>query len=285
MIYCRDAFASLAYLRDGVIPEIPDPQVKKRGKTAILRVESWPEPPPAPFLGSRLAPDLGLEELLPAINRRRLMVARWKFGSGHLSPQEHRRLLEEEAEPALEALLERVRREELLRTGGAYGFYPARRREDSLLVEEDSGKELTLKFPRQAGAKGGSLVDFFREDRDLVGFLAVTAATKTADTAVERGNYREYFFLHGLAAELAEVMAVRLHKKMLRELKVENRGERFAFGYPAAPDLQANRTVCRLLGTHRIGLEATESGMLDPETSIVALVAHHPQARHFDAGT
>lgn len=55
---------------------------------------------------------------------------------------------------------------------------------------------------------------------------------------------------------------------------------RFGFGYPACPDLAMNKICCDLLQTERIGLNVTELYMADPEASTIALITHHPQARH-----
>lgn len=227
-----------------------------------------------------------LSALIARMNRRRLMVSRWKFQRGTLGAEEYRRLLKEEAEPILEELLARVERGRLLKAGAVYGYYPCRSQGDDLAIAAGDFGEVRLTFPRQEGEEGAALPDFFRSDSDVVGFMGVSVASPDPNVAVEEGKYRDYFLLHGLAAEMTEVLAGWVQEQMMRELFPSpeggaRRGERYAFGYPAAPDMMMNRTVCSLLGSERAGIRALENGMLVPDTSIVALVAHHPQARYF----
>ena len=58
---------------------------------------------------------------------------------------------------------------------------------------------------------------------------------------------------------------------------------RVSFGYPACPRLEDQAELFRLLGvTEAIGVELTEGYMMDPESSVSAVVFHHPQARYFN---
>lgn len=281
VVYCRDAFASLAFLEKGSAPDPAVPAAAAAERKQLFRVDSWPEAPKPPFCGSRVIEDLDWDGLRRSLDRRRLLAVRWKFAPGKLSAAEQEMILREEAEPVLEDLLRRA--PDLFRPGAVYGYYPCRRAQDSLLVGT-GGEDLVLDFPRQSGG-GGCLADFFRSDADTVGFLAVSVAAPGLEDSLGGDRFREYFFIHGLAAELAEVLAQGLRERMLFELlgpaRAGRKGELFAFGYPAAPELEMNRRVCALLETERIGLKALESGMLSPDTAIVALLAHHPQARHF----
>jgi 5-methyltetrahydrofolate--homocysteine methyltransferase len=60
------------------------------------------------------------------------------------------------------------------------------------------------------------------------------------------------------------------------------RGIRVSFGYPACPRLDDQAELFRLLdATAAIGVELTEGFMMDPESSVSALVFHHPEARYF----
>ena len=64
--------------------------------------------------------------------------------------------------------------------------------------------------------------------------------------------------------------------------RVANGTEYTSWGYGACPDLHEQRKVLPLLqAEQRIGLRLTESDMLDPEHSTVAIVVHHPQATYF----
>ena len=60
-------------------------------------------------------------------------------------------------------------------------------------------------------------------------------------------------------------------------------GKRYSFGYPACPRLEDQERLFRLLDAEkRIGVELTEGHMMDPESSVSALVFHHPDAKYFN---
>jgi 5-methyltetrahydrofolate--homocysteine methyltransferase len=68
----------------------------------------------------------------------------------------------------------------------------------------------------------------------------------------------------------------------MRELFSQGyQGSRYSFGYPACPNLEANKTLLTLLGAERIGIRLSESFQMIPEQSTSALVLWHPQARYF----
>jgi Vitamin B12 dependent methionine synthase, activation domain/Homocysteine S-methyltransferase len=64
-------------------------------------------------------------------------------------------------------------------------------------------------------------------------------------------------------------------------LKVRYRGCRYAFGYPACPDLEDRAKVMRLLEAGRIGVTLSEEFQLAPEQSTDARITHHPEASYF----
>jgi 5-methyltetrahydrofolate--homocysteine methyltransferase len=65
--------------------------------------------------------------------------------------------------------------------------------------------------------------------------------------------------------------------------RTQYRGRRYSFGYPACPRLEDQEQLFRLLDvTANIGTELTEGFMMDPESSVSALVFHHPDAKYFN---
>jgi len=64
-------------------------------------------------------------------------------------------------------------------------------------------------------------------------------------------------------------------------LKNEYRGCRYAFGYPACPDLEDRAKVVDLLGPDRIGVSLSEEFQLHPEQSTSAIVVLNPNAKYF----
>lgn len=109
-------------------------------------------------------------------------------------------------------------------------------------------------------------------------------------------RYLDYLYLHGLGVEMAEGLAESFHRQLRREwgiagddapsiaklFKKHYRGCRYAFGYPACPDLEDQAKLFQLLDPARIGLQLSDQFQLEPEQSTTALVAHHPQARYFN---
>jgi 5-methyltetrahydrofolate--homocysteine methyltransferase len=96
--------------------------------------------------------------------------------------------------------------------------------------------------------------------------------------------------------EVAEATAEYLHKQIRMELGTAGadardkrklfqkgyQGCRFSFGYPACPNLQDQVKLFELLQPGRIGLALSDQFQLQPEQSVSAVVAHHPEARYFN---
>jgi 5-methyltetrahydrofolate--homocysteine methyltransferase len=113
----------------------------------------------------------------------------------------------------------------------------------------------------------------------------------------EKGEYLRSHILQVLALEGAEAFAEVLHLKIrqmwgigdppgltMKDLfQAHYRGKRFSFGYPACPRLEDQAQLFRLLEVekHDIGVRLTEGYMMDPESSVSALVIHHPEAKYF----
>jgi 5-methyltetrahydrofolate--homocysteine methyltransferase len=109
--------------------------------------------------------------------------------------------------------------------------------------------------------------------------------------------YRDYLELHGLSVQLAEALAEHWHARVRDELgfgaeddtsldavfRQGYRGSRYSFGYPACPDLEEQTKVFELLDPARIGVQLSEEFQLHPEQSTSAVIAHHPEAKYFNA--
>ena len=65
--------------------------------------------------------------------------------------------------------------------------------------------------------------------------------------------------------------------------RTQYRGRRFSFGYPACPRLEDQEQLFRLLEvSNHLDVELTEGHMMDPESTVSALVMHHPDAKYFN---
>jgi 5-methyltetrahydrofolate--homocysteine methyltransferase len=321
VLYAEDAFEGLRHLegiltgRSGPEPEAPpdrptitvvsrgtqDAELTAQGQSAW--VKRGLDVPAPPFWGAREA-DHSVAEIFQFLDAFVVIRNRWSFTQGKLSDQAFEEVLKLKAEPLLAAWKQRILAEDLLQPRARYGYFPVRAEGEELAVyAPDRDRVLTrLRFPRQPRGRRLCIADFFEpaaSDRfDVLAVQLVTLGRKAADLAAElyrSDRYSDYFLFHGLATELTEAYAERLHKAIRTELGIHGRdaadlrqlfnqgyqGSRYSFGYPACPDLEGNAALLQLLDGGRIGVEISEQYQMDPEYSTSALIAWHPQARYF----
>jgi 5-methyltetrahydrofolate--homocysteine methyltransferase len=146
------------------------------------------------------------------------------------------------------------------------------------------------------------LSDFVRNKEvgqvDVIPFQLVTMGSKIAEEAnrlYKNNQYRDYLELHGLSVQLTEALAEFWHSRIREELgfaaqdpsdveglfKLEYRGARYSFGYPACPNLEDRIKLVELLKPEQIGVVLSEELQLHPEQSTDAMVLHHPEAKYF----
>ncbi len=237
---------------------------------------------------------------------------RWSFTQGQLDDQAFEEVLRLKAEPLLARWRERILGDRLLEPRGRYGYFPVQAQGDALVVYDPAGAPYRagdrprvlarIPLPRQAQGRRLCIADFFEPEAggrfDVLGLQVVTLGSRAAQVAGElfrADRYSDYFFFHGLATELTEAFAERLHAAIRRDLGIHGKdarelrqlfnqgyqGSRYSFGYPACPDLAGNATLLDLLDGAAIGVDITEQFQMDPEYTTSALVAWHPQARYF----
>ncbi len=311
--YAKDAFAGLYFMND--LHEWDDTLVvEPGGEAAAHPIPTRGErplpydprenvqievvaPPVMPVLGARQM-DVSVKALLPWINEDVLFKFQWGFLRKNLSIEEHAAQLRTVAKPILVELADRVAREAILKPQALYGFFRARRDGDGIRFLDH---DLRLAFPRQRRADGSSglcLADFVHPDEDVVGLQVVTVGQRASDVArewFEANRYADYLYLHGLGVETTEALAEYVHKQMRAELGItaddsrelpdlfhkKYRGCRYAYGYPACPEMADQQKLLDLLGAERIGIKMDADEQLHPEVSTAAIVLHHPQARYF----
>jgi 5-methyltetrahydrofolate--homocysteine methyltransferase len=317
VFYAKDAFEGLRLveaLAKGRDPEEVSKasREKDRAPTAerapaeplVLKPVEPVEPPKAPFYGARVERNPApLDEVFEWVNPLAVIRGQWQMRRGSKSREEQQRFEREEALPLFARAKADAKATGALQPAWAYGYFAARRAGDDVIVLDAPGsskERLRFHFPRARKERGGrSIADFFREDReDVVGLLVVTMGAAVGERIrhlKDEGRYTDMLYLQGIAAESTEALAEMLHARMRRELGIDGsdakersaifgmkyRGARYSFGYPACPELEEQRKILELLPAGEIGLEVTESAMLEPEFSTAAVVAHHPQARYF----
>ncbi len=197
-----------------------------------------------------------------------------------------------------------------------FKFFPCQSVGQRLLIYSPDGQRVleTFYFGRQGQREGLCLSDyvlpklaqqsFDREgsegDTDYVAMFVTTVGPgviKLADRLKNEGQFLHSHILQALALESAEAFAELLHQR-IRQMwgfgdpqglsyqdlfRTQYRGRRYSFGYPACPRLEDQEQLFRLLDvTANIGTELTEGFMMDPESSVSALVFHHPDAKYFN---
>jgi len=262
--------------------------------------------PVAPFRGARVVRGIQLADYAAYLDERATFMGQWglKPGRGAGGPS-YEELVETEGRPRLRAWLDRIQAQGLVEAAVAYGYFSASSAGDDLIVADESGAEQArFSFPRQRHDRHLCLADFFRPadsgEPDVVGFQLVTVGPRLSEATAElfaKHAYRDYLELHGLSVQLAEALAEYWHRRVRAELgfggdepaglddllKVRYRGCRYAFGYPACPNLEDRAKVMRLLSAERIGVTLSEEFQLSPEQSTDALIVHHPEAKYFSA--
>jgi len=280
--------------------DVPD-----RATTARSDISADVPVPRAPFLGTEVIRGVPLAEYAAYLDERALFMGQWGLkparGRGGASYEE---LVETEGRPRLRMWLERAQTEGLLEAAVVYGYFRcASEGNDLIVLDQDGVTELErFTFPRQRRDRRLCLADFFKPrdgaETDVVAFQLATMGPRISAATAElfaKNAYREYLELHGLSVQLAEALAEYWHARVRRELgfsgedpedldgffRVDYRGARYSFGYPACPDLADRAKVVRLLEPSRIGVELSEEMQLHPEQSTDAIVVHHPEAKYF----
>jgi len=257
-----------------------------------------------PFLGSRVAKGMSIDEISSYLNLTALFRNQWGYRpeKGEDDPafkQRVRAVLREELDKAVS--------DDLLVPQVVWGHFPAASDGTELIVyadDERSHEAARFRFPRQHEEPWLCIADFFRpvesSERDYASFMLVTMGPRVSARCKElfdADRYSDYVRLHGLGVEMAEALAELWHRRIREELgfadedgpsiqglfRQQYRGGRYSWGYPACPDLTDNEKVARLLEAGRIGVSVSEGFQLHPEQTTDAIICHHPQAKYFVA--
>ena len=258
-----------------------------------------------------------LKDYSQFLDERATFMGQWglKPGRGE-DGQSYEQLVEAEGRPRLRAWLERVQTEGLMEAAVVYGYFPAYSDGDDLVIlhhpsekstDGGSGGEafterLRFTFPRQSRDRHLCLSDFVASKEsgkiDVVPFQLVTMGDRVSEVTAElyaANNFRDYLELHGLSVQLTEALAEYWHHRVRDELgfsnedpaeveglfKLEYRGARYSFGYPACPELEDRVKLVELLKPEQIGVFLSDELQLHPEQSTDAMVLHHPEAKYF----
>jgi len=257
-----------------------------------------------PFLGSRVAKGIAVDDIAAYLNETALFRNQWGYKP---VDGEDDGAFKDRVRPLLRDQLATAKAGQFLVPQVAWGHFAANADGDDLVLFEDESRSdelMRFTFPRQPESPFLCISDFFRTvdsgQPDWASFQVVTMGERVSQEAArlkEENQYQNYLYLHGLGVEMAEALAEYWHHRIREELgfadqdgptltglfRQKYRGGRYSWGYPACPALEDNAKVVELLGADRIGIEVSEGFQLHPEQSTTAIICHHPQAKYFVA--
>jgi 5-methyltetrahydrofolate--homocysteine methyltransferase len=324
LFYGKDAFEGLRVMdvlmegkRSGALdPELgrtpggrdlPARSTSDRGSTPVPERSDVATDVPVftpPFLGSRVAKGVALDEIAAYLNETALFRNQWQFRPDK-SLQETDDEFRVRLRPVLREQLARAHADGLLVPAVVWGYFPVNSEGDELVVwtdDERRRERLRFVFPRQQKDRFLCISDFFRSvdsgEVDYAAFHAVTIGDRA--TARERelfasDQYHDYLLLHGLSVEMTEALAELWHRRIREEwgfgdedgptvqglFRQQYRGSRYSWGYPACPDLEEQTKLDELLDLSTIDVRLTDEFQLDPEQSTSAIIVPHPEAKYF----
>ncbi len=257
-----------------------------------------------PFLGSRVAKGMSIDEISEYLNLTAIFRNQWGFRpeDGEDDPA-----FKERISATLREQLAIAKHDDLLVPQVVWGHFAAAADGNELVIfTDDTRREERTRFtfPRQHQEPYLCIADFFRPldspEHDYASFMLVTMGSRVSERCQElfaENRYTDYLLLHGLGVEMAEALAEMWHKRIREELgfveqdgptltglfRQQYRGGRYSWGYPACPDLTDNAKVADLLEAERIGVTVSEGFQLHPEQTTDAIICHHPRAKYFIA--
>jgi 5-methyltetrahydrofolate--homocysteine methyltransferase len=259
-----------------------------------------------PFVGSRVAKGIPLDEIATYLNETALFRGQWQFRPDK-AKNENDDDFRERLRPMLRAQIEQARAEGILNPAVAWGYFAVNSEGNDLVVWKDDDRNqewLRFNFPRQRTERFLCIADFFRPiesgEPDYAAFHVVTMGTRASEREQElfkANQYQDYLLLHGLSVEMTEALAELWHRRIREEwgfagedgptvaglFRQQYRGSRYSWGYPACPDLDDQAKLAELLEMDRIGVSLTEEFHLVPEQSTSAIIVSHPEAKYFVA--
>jgi 5-methyltetrahydrofolate--homocysteine methyltransferase len=270
---------------------------------AVIYEGPIPEPPD---LKLHLLHDYDLEEVFRYINPVMLYTRHlgFKLFEQALAANDPKAI---ELRAAVDAVEDEILSRHDITARAAYRFFPVHSDGDrTMMVYAADGKRVveSFRFGRQSDEPGLCLADYVTPESsgrtDYICLFVTTIGSGVRALAEEwksRGEYLRSHILQILALEGAEAFAELLHQKIramwgfgdpagisLKALfQAHYHGKRYSFGYPACPRLEDQAQLFRLLELerHDLGVRLTEGFMMDPESSVSAMVFHNPLAKYF----
>jgi len=300
-----DALSEEFRAADGAVKVAPTPGRPFAARSGAVRQDA-PIPKP-PDLKLHVLRNYDLNEIFSFINPMMLYVRhlgyKGRFPEALAQGEAKALELQKAVRKVEEAMLARKD----IHADAVFKFFPAQADGQRLLIyAEPDGKRVleSFIFGRQSEGDLLSLVDYIapresgRMDYIVMFVTTVTGNVRAlAEEWKNKGDFLASHILQVLALEGAEGFAELLHQQLRKAwgigdpagitkealFKAHYQGKRYSFGYPACPRLEDQSQLFRLLDVSRqIQAHLTEGSMMDPESSVSAMVLHHPDAKYFN---
>ena len=199
-----------------------------------------------------------------------------------------------------QALLERIITEKRFTATGTYGFFPAHRSGDDIILPEHDTTFHTLRQQQKksTGKPNFALSDYLADENDYLGgfVVGIHGADEWAAELREAHDVDEAIMVQAIADRLAEAFAELLHHRARVAWGIERPGQftqtelihekyqgiRPAPGYPSQPDHTEKPALFKLLNAEEsIGVELTESCAMHPGSAVCGLYFSHPESHYF----
>ncbi|MDA0264960.1 MAG: methionine synthase [Chloroflexi bacterium] len=267
--------------------------------------------PNPPDLRVHVLKDHPLEEIFPYVNPQMLYVRHLGYKGRFTDDLEAGKQSAVELRDSVRKVEDLVLARDDIKASAIFKFFPCNSDGQRLLVYGAEGHNVAEEFyfGRQSQRDGLCLADYVlprsaeSQDTgkvDYVGMFVTSIGNGVrglAETWMAEGQFLNAHILQALALESAEAFAELLHQQMRQMwglgdpagttpvdlFRTQYHGKRFSFGYPACPRLEDQEQLFRLLDVSaNLDIELTEGFMMDPESSVSALVFHHPDAKYFN---
>ena len=263
--------------------------------------------PRPPDLRLHILRDYDMTRIFPYINPQMLYVRHLGFNGRFAEALEAGETAAVELRESVRRVEDHVLAHPDISANAVFKFFPCQSEGQWLNVLGPDGSDAVERFyfGRQAQRDGLCLSDYVMPKSDDADYVAMFVTSigpgvrELTEKWMAEGQYLNAHILQALALEAAEGFAELLHQQIRRMwgfgdpdgltypdlFRTQYRGRRFSFGYPACPRLEDQEQLFRLLDvTANIGVELTEEHMMDPESSVSAIVVHHPDAKYFNLG-
>jgi len=279
-------------------------KTQKKKASVIINEPNWIETdvPQPPDLIDHVLHDLPMEEIIGLVSHQMLL-------GKHLGIKGLRAKLKDKDDSLIKETLEHVNlvisdgfTAGVLHPKAIYKWFKAEAVGEMIQVWDEKNRHTAkFHFPRQKSGSQISAIDWIRPadlGGDHLGMFVTTAGGDSAHLAKEwrdSGRLRDAHILQAVAIELAEATAEWLHIQMRRDwgiadppnvdkdwlFKTNYHGIRLSFGYPAWPIIEDQEPLFDVMKPERIGVTLTEGMMMYPESSVSAVVFHHPDGTYY----